>query len=477
MKDRVVFPNATAYSDSVGSYWSLKNVDIHPNCIVLPESSEEVSTAISILSSGANIWQDKCQFAVRGGGHTPYAGAANIEQGVVIDLSNMPSLGLAPDHKTITVSPSQTWDQVFATLDVFDLATLGGRVGGVGVGGLTTGCGISYFSPRYGFTCDVVENFEVVLANGDIVDANATSHADLWKALRGGSNNYGIVTSITLKTFPQGQFWGGQTFHSAGTRKANFKALESLIASHPYDEYVHFINTLVITNMTRAWIVGNSLQYTKSDPPEPFPEVFKPFTDIQRIPIFPGGPDNTLRVDNHSDFTLEYAALSTYKKRWQFATISFGNSAVMMEEFFQLANQTVAPFVALPGFQVSIAYQPLPTIMSERRGAVDSLGPIQTEGNMFFIHWAMAVDGSEMDTDGPFQSAVRDLFAAATKKAKALGVQRDYLPLTYSDSWQDPIGSRSEGTIEEMWKTSKKYDPTQLFQKQVPGGFKLPQNY
>jgi hypothetical protein len=52
----------------------------------------------------------------------------------------MPSLGLAEDHKTITVSPSTTWDQVFATLDVFDLATLGGRVGGVGVGGLTTGC-------------------------------------------------------------------------------------------------------------------------------------------------------------------------------------------------------------------------------------------------------------------------------------------------------------------------------------------------
>lgn len=52
----------------------------------------------------------------------------------------MPSQGLAKDHKTITVSPSTKWDQVFATLDTFDLATLGGRVGGVGVGGLATGC-------------------------------------------------------------------------------------------------------------------------------------------------------------------------------------------------------------------------------------------------------------------------------------------------------------------------------------------------
>ena len=55
----------------------------------------------------------------------------------------MPSPGLSDDLKTIIVSPSQTWDQVFATLDAYELATLGGRVGGVGVGGLTTGCMLS----------------------------------------------------------------------------------------------------------------------------------------------------------------------------------------------------------------------------------------------------------------------------------------------------------------------------------------------
>lgn len=72
--------------------------------------------------------------------HTPFPGAANIEQGIVINLEKLPSPGLSADHKTITVSPSQTWDQVYETLQAFDLATLGGRVAGVGVGGLTTGC-------------------------------------------------------------------------------------------------------------------------------------------------------------------------------------------------------------------------------------------------------------------------------------------------------------------------------------------------
>lgn len=79
--------------------------------------------------------------------HTPYAGAANIDQGIVINLEKLPSPGLAADHKTITVSPSQTWDQVYETLQAFDLATLGGRVAGVGVGGLTTGCMFIRFYP------------------------------------------------------------------------------------------------------------------------------------------------------------------------------------------------------------------------------------------------------------------------------------------------------------------------------------------
>ncbi|KAL6705701.1 hypothetical protein ACN47E_006490 [Coniothyrium glycines] len=476
MKSRVLLPDQHKYDESVASYWSLKETDIRPSCVVLPESANEVSQVVHLLSAGARVLNDKCRFAIRGAGHTPFAGAANIEDGIVIHMKNMPSRGLSDDHKTITVSPSKTWDQVFATLDEFDLATLGGRVGGVGVGGLTTGCGISYFSPRFGFTCNMVENFEVVLASGVIVNANGTSNRQLWKALRGGSGNFGIITAITLRTFPQGKFWGGQTFHSISTRKSHFHALENLIASHPYDKYAHFISLVVITNATYGnWFIGNSLQYTKSDPPEPEPETFKPFLDIPRVPVFPGAPDNTLRVDNHTSFTLEYAAMSVYQKRWQFATISFGNSAEMMEEFFQMANKTIQPFIHLPGFQLSIAFQPLPTVMSERYGAVDSLGPIQTQGNMFYIHWGMAVDGSEVRADNQFEEAVSNLFKEAEKKAAKKGLQRDFLQLTYADRWQDPIGRRSPGTIRQLWEASQKYDPQGFFQTQSPGGFKLPQ--
>ncbi|KXH60168.1 FAD binding domain-containing protein [Colletotrichum salicis] len=470
----VAFPNGAAYKSSIGSYFSLKEADLKPACVVMPESAHDVSLAVRTLTAGAEAFDGKCQFAIRGGGHTPFKGAANMENGIVIDLKNIPAAGISADQKTITVSPSQTWDQVTEQLDPFDLSTLGARVAGVGVGGAVLNCGTSFFSPRYGFICDVVEEFEVVLANGDIVHASAGQHPDLWKALRGGGNNFGVVTAITMKTFPQGKFWGGQTFHDISTRKEHFKAHETLASMHPYDPYVHYINNLVLSNATRSWFIGNSLQYTKSDPPVIEPEVFKPLLAIEQKALFPGGPSNTIRVDNVTSISREYAALATYPKRWIFATVSFAPSADMMEEFFQLADAAFTPLLDLDGFAVAMAYQPVPSVMSERNGAVDSLGPVQTQGNLVYIHLGVSVDENEKDSDEVVEKTVQKLVGDAEAKAKKMGLYRSYLQATYAESWQNPIERRSKSTLQELFATSEKYDPRQVFQKQVPGGFKLP---
>lgn len=421
------------------------------------------------------MWKDQCQFAVRGAGHTPFKGAANIDGGIVLDLVHMPSAGLSPDLETITVSPSTTWDLVYEMLDDHNRSAVGAKVTGVGVGGSVLSCGVSYYSTRYGYICDMVENFEVVLATGDIVNANEKENSDLWKALRGGSNNFGVVTAITLKTFEQGAFWGGQTFHSIDTRKQHFKNHVALATAHPYDPYAHFINTLILNNVTRSWVIGNSLQYTKSDPPVSEPEVFKPSLAIEQTPLFPGSPPNTLRIDNTTSFSREYDALRVGRKRWTFASISFAPDADFMEEFYQLADKYLQPVVSLPGFLCALNYQPVPTVMSERHGAVDSLGPIQTQGDLIFIHIAIGVDEEAKESDEKLAKAIKGLVDEGNRRAKELAVDRSYVQGTYADSWQNPFEARSESTVRELIKTSEKYDPLRMFQKQVPGGFKLPE--
>lgn len=48
---------------------------------------------------------------------------------------------------------------------------------------------------------------QVVLPSGILVDVTEKSHPDLFKALKGGSNNFGIVTAFEFTAFEQGDFW------------------------------------------------------------------------------------------------------------------------------------------------------------------------------------------------------------------------------------------------------------------------------
>lgn len=55
---------------------------------------------------------------------------------------------------------------------------------------------MSYTSPRYGWTCDTVSQFEVVLADGSIAQVEDNSNPDLMWALKGGVNNFGSACIV-----------------------------------------------------------------------------------------------------------------------------------------------------------------------------------------------------------------------------------------------------------------------------------------
>ena len=169
-----------------------------------------MSAAIYVLSalSVQTKFSDECKFAIKGGGHTPQRGAANQPAGVTIDLGAFKQVDVSPDRKTTSIGPGNRWADIYPKLDAQGLAIPGGRVATVGAGGLITGGGISFFSGRVGFVCDNVVNYELVLPYGKVVNVNAST-PDLFKALKGGSNNFGVVTRFDIKSFESGPFWGG----------------------------------------------------------------------------------------------------------------------------------------------------------------------------------------------------------------------------------------------------------------------------
>ena len=143
----------------------------------------------------------------------PVPGAASITDGVLISLANLRTKTLN-DDETVTIGAGLRWRDVYEYVSSYGLGVCGGRFGDVGVGGLLLGGGISHFGSQYGWSADLITEYELVLSNGQIICVNSKNYQDLFWALKGGLNNYGIVTRFTIKTFPVTQVYGGSIVYA-----------------------------------------------------------------------------------------------------------------------------------------------------------------------------------------------------------------------------------------------------------------------
>lgn len=215
----VLCPSDEGFTLRQESYFSTTATQLNPSYIVRPHFASEVASVVNILVSQSQA------FAVRSGGHATSQGASNIDGGITLDLgllnwttivadSNQSIDGESGFDALVDIGPGARWRDVYTALDKHGFMVAGGREGSVGVGGLLLGGGISFLSGSRGFACDNVAAFEVVLADGRIVQASDAVNHDLFWALKGGSNNFGVVTNIRMQALKNRPVWGGITMLS-----------------------------------------------------------------------------------------------------------------------------------------------------------------------------------------------------------------------------------------------------------------------
>lgn len=127
---------------------------------------------------------NEARFAIKSGSHTTVARASNIAEGITIDLSRFSSVELSDNNVTTWLSVGNTRFGVYSDPSVTGagLSVADGRAGVVGVGGYALGGSFSWHSSRYGWTCDAALEYEVVLADGEILRANIHEHPDIFWA-------------------------------------------------------------------------------------------------------------------------------------------------------------------------------------------------------------------------------------------------------------------------------------------------------
>ncbi|KAI9035060.1 FAD-binding oxidoreductase [Aspergillus affinis] len=474
---KVFLPGTTPYQSSQQSYFAQQNTDLHPLCVVFPDSAEDVSSVITSLVATAAFLpedqQDGCHFAIRSGGHNFFGGASNIQHGVTIDLRALSNIRVQnpPENDashTVYIGAGATWGDVYGQLDPAGLAVAGGRAAQIGVGGLTLGGGISYFSPRYGWTCDNVVGAEVVLANGTILHLNEVQHLGELAALRGGGSKFGVVTGFDLRAFPQGPIYGGSVRHTIDTVDAQMRAFVELsdpVAQRHYDENTSLITSFAFAGGQGSAVV-NSIVYTgELKDEEDHPPMYDAFFEIPYI-------SSTVRIAPLHDVAIEQGSFSPNGQR-QLSVVTTHNPTVpMLNATYIRWNASLAAVQEVPGIVWSISLEPLPPAIYARAPDSNAMGLSNYEGSLVVTVLSATWDDTADDT--LVEEAARTLFAGIEADAHALEAYHPFVYLNYAAQWQNPIASYGPKSVEMLRRVSRELDPTGVFRQMMPGGFNLP---
>ncbi|KIW28688.1 uncharacterized protein PV07_08328 [Cladophialophora immunda] len=454
----VDYSNEAAYNTFTSGYWSQIQENVDPYCIFKAPNTGAV-TVVILLSRLTT-----CPFAVKSGGHAAFQGASNIPGGITVSLAALNTIKVSSDKKTVAVGPGNTWNAVYTALAPSNLAVIGGRVAPIGTGGLTTGGGISFFSSLYGWACDNVASYDVILASGIQVTASPTQNSDLYWALRGGGNNFGIVVNFNYEaiSLPGAQLWGGTRVYLEDQFDALASAFAGVVEDSPNDGNAGQWVAWLASNGTK--IASAELYYAK--PNGGSAAIWNDYNALTAI------SDSTQNRQLPA-YTAELASSNPYGLRETY----YGLTVKADESLATLARdifyQELPATANVAGANPVLIYQgiTLPMIENMSKNGGNPLGISVSDGPLYLIHVACWWDNASDDaTIYAFITSVLNQIKAA---ATSIGKQNDYIYMNYGGVYEDVIKSYGAANKAKLKSIASKYDPQQVFQILQPGYFKL----
>lgn len=360
--------------------------------------------------------------------------------------------------QTATVGAGLIWDQVYEALAPLGVNVVGGRSSGVGVAGFSLGGGFSWKSNQFGLTVDTIVAYELVKPTGEIANVTQQSDPDLFFGLKGGMNNFGIVTKFTFKAYPQGKVWGGLITYTEDAIPAVTKAMAKFCASNtdPKASLITAYNYVLVAP-------GISLVLFYDGPTPPVGT----FDDFLSIPHFTSGVETTdfLSVVSQASVNI------TYGSRGIFQTVT-------LQEFTSSLLNVIANESAYWGSKLSplktgtlISYDVEPLL---NRTFVQATAPSawppssQRDSGFVVLNIYYAWLSSLFDQD--FYDAARSSAEQITRAAVQEGQRNGPIYPNYA-MWDTPLEWMYMENTDKLRSLKQRVDPNNVMQ--LTGGFRF----
>ncbi|KAF2677439.1 FAD-binding domain-containing protein [Lentithecium fluviatile CBS 122367] len=462
LPDQVFFPDSQNYTAESEAFWD-QAAWLQPGCVFQPLSAANLALGVSELVK-RNV-----TFTARSGGHMPVVGHGSLDNGVLVVTTNLL-------EKTLVRSPNPygadyirtgsafRWEDVYTFLEQYGLATAGGRVSSVG-SSLILGGGLSYFSSLHGWAANNVLNYEIVLANGSLVNVNAKSAPDLFWALKGGSSNFGIVTRYDLRVIPIGKVFGGSVTWASNETQRYLDAQTAFIlpGGGSYDDNAAIMPNFGYTPLTAQNNSGTVFVYNGSDPD---PAALRNLTSIPTT-------SGAVTVQNFSEVVGSTSGYSPRDRRWSFYNIAVKSAPPTMNLLYRHMREQADTILGGVNASVGAAVQPITVnhLKAAQNAGGDAIALDPSRGPfviaLYYANWF------DPTLDPLIKQWELATIAAVKKDTQTRGLYYPWEFLNDSGQAQDPIGTYGYGkSLPRLKAVSKKYDPHGVFQRNVPG-FKL----
>ncbi|KAF2171898.1 hypothetical protein M409DRAFT_50514 [Zasmidium cellare ATCC 36951] len=449
------------YTALQSGYWSSFQRDVEPFCFLEPTTPQDVAQILKILKGLG------CPFAVKSGGHAAFAGASSAAEGFTVSLRRFREVSVGEDRRTTRVGTGNTWGEVYEELRPRGLGVVGGRVKNIGVGGLVLGGGISFFSGRYGWACDGVRNYELVTAEGEVLQVSQESQPDLYWALRGGGNQFGVVTRVDLETFEQGDLWGG-------TRVLLWEHTEALL-----DAFYEFAQVGAEADVDASMYLAFAYAPKPRDifVASPFfthakgveePRVFREFLKLPHV-------RSTLRKANLVDLADELDKTNPNGLRESYWTHNFLLTREMLSEVTQIWKDEVETLKDVAGVLPALVLQPLTRNIlahfSRNGGNCLGLSPSPSTPSEPLLLMSVPTMWTDTSKDELVISTLRRMVERCVARSREVGAFQRFIYMNYAAREQRVFEGYGEGCLGRLRGVARKWDPEGVLRGQ--GGFGL----